>query len=100
MRNICASLVCAGGLLLGIATGMSSCGTADEIFDCQSVCSRYKDCIKNDYDVATCRSRCKDNSDRDRNYRDKADACEQCISDRSCTDATFRCAPECGVIVP
>ena len=93
-------LFCGVGLILGLAAGMLNCGTADELFDCQSVCSRYKDCFNSNYDVGACRSRCKDNADKDRTYRDKADACQKCIDDRSCTDATFKCTTECATIVP
>ena len=87
---------------LALAAGLwtPSCGEADKIFDCQSVCSRYQTCFNSSYDVDSCRSRCKDNADRDMDYQRKADDCEACIDDRSCTSATFSCAARCGGIVP
>ncbi len=96
----------AGGLLatfllsIGVGVFTPSCGEADKLFDCQSVCSRYKDCFDDKYDVGTCRSRCKDSADRDVDYKRKADDCEACIDDRSCGSATFNCATRCGGIVP
>jgi hypothetical protein len=77
-----------------------SCGEADKLFDCQTVCSRYKDCFDNKYDVDGCRSRCKDNADKNTDYKRKADECDACIADRSCGGATFNCATTCGGIVP
>src|SRR3954464_2572809 len=76
-------------LLLGsFALGFASCGEADKIFDCQSVCNRYKTCFDNSYDVGACRGRCKDKADADKAFQDKADACENCIDDKSCSEAT------------
>jgi hypothetical protein len=83
----------------GLLVGTAGCGPVDELFDCQSVCSRYKDCVDSKYDVGACRSRCKDKSEQDQDYRRKADQCEACIKERSCGEATFKCAPECASIV-
>jgi hypothetical protein len=93
------ALICLMGLGVGVAGGVS-CGAADELFDCQSVCSRYQSCFDKNYDVGACRSRCKENADKDRDFKRKADTCESCIDDRSCTEATFKCATSCGSIVP
>jgi hypothetical protein len=87
-------LVLAGGLAI------SSCGQADRLFDCQRVCDRYQTCFNSGYDVGACRSRCKDNADRDEDFERKADDCEACIDDRSCGEATFSCAVRCAGIVP
>jgi hypothetical protein len=88
--------VCFAG---SFAAGFLACDKADEIFDCQSVCSRYQDCYDKNYDVSKCRSSCRDNSDRDSNFRQKADSCEKCISDKSCA-GTFGCVTECAGVVP
>lgn len=87
-------------LALGVGVATPSCGEADKLFDCQSVCSRYQDCVDHKYDVGTCRSRCKDNADRDTDYKRKADECDACIQDRSCGSAAFSCATSCVGIVP
>jgi hypothetical protein len=87
---------------LALAAGLwtPSCGEADKIYDCQSVCNRYKSCFSSTYDVDGCRSRCKNNADTDMDYQRKADDCEACIDDRSCQSATFSCATRCVGIVP
>ncbi len=91
------------GLLgAGLVVGTAGCGAAEEVdqlYDCQSVCSRYQSCFDSKYDVAACRARCKTNSEKDMEYRRKAELCETCIDDRSCKDATFKCATECAGIV-
>jgi len=87
-------------LAAAFALATWSCGDVTTAFDCQAVCTRYKDCYQADYDVTGCRNRCRDNASRDSNARMKADACESCIGDKSCLSATFSCSTECGGIVP
>mgnify|MGYP000110485202 CR=1 FL=1 len=89
------SISLAFAMILGLGAGLVSCGEADKVFDCQAVCSRYQTCFNKSYDVGACRDRC-----RDKVSQAKADACESCIDDKSCTAATFTCATECGGIVP
>ena len=84
--------------LAGLAT-FNGCDTADEIFDCQAVCSRYQECYEKDYDVAACRSACRARSEKDSSVRSAANQCEACIGDKSCISATFSC-PSCLNIVP
>lgn len=92
-------------LALGLVTftGLSmtnGCGTADEIFDCQAVCTRYRDCYQSDYDVDKCRNDCRTRSEHDSSVRSAANQCEACIGDKSCLTATFTCQPSCLSIVP
>ncbi len=87
-------------LATGFAVGAAGCDEADKLFDCQSVCSRYQSCFNSSYDVGACRNRCKDAADADKDFERKADACEACIDDRSCSSATFNCASQCVGIVP
>ena len=95
------SFIATTGLLAGMVFGIASCDTADEIFDCQNICSRYKDCFNKDYDVGACRSKCKENSGKNTEFRAKANTGEACIDDKpSCTSATFSCAVPCSGIVP
>lgn len=82
------------------ALGFASCDEADKLFDCESVCSRYKDCFDSGYDVGKCRSTCKDKADADKTWQQKADNCESCISGKSCTAGAFACGVECAGIVP
>ena len=88
------------GVVVTATTLADGCGTADEIFDCQSVCMRYRDCFKSDYDVDACRQRCRDNSESNPSIRQDADQCDACIDDKSCASATFNCATPCASIVP
>jgi hypothetical protein len=82
------------------AAGITSCGEADKFFDCESVCGRYKSCFDNTYDVGACRNRCKAKADADTTFQQKADACDACIDDKSCSEATFKCATQCAGVVP
>ena len=88
------------GLVILATTLANGCGAVDEIFDCQSVCSRYRDCYNADYDVDSCRQRCRTNSENDPSVRSAANTCEACIGDKSCLSATFNCGASCGAIVP
>ena len=81
--------------LASFGFGFAGCGEIDQAFDCQSVCSRYQSCFNKDYDVGKCRDNC-----RNKISQAKADACESCIDDKSCTAATFSCVSECAGIVP
>lgn len=79
------------------------CDAADEIeaeIDCQSVCDRYAECLDADYDVSACQDRCEDDVDTGDLSQGDLDDCENCIEERSCANATFACATECGSIVP
>lgn len=76
-----------------------ACDKADEVFDCAQICNRYSDCFDADYDVGECVDRCEDNAANDDAFSDAADACENCLDDRSCT-GSFACADECIGIVP
>lgn len=89
-------------LALGVAAALG-CSAVDEIsnkIDCHSVCKRYSDCFDADYDVSACTDKCESdaNSSQDRDAR--LERCDNCIDDRSCTDATFNCASDCAGIVP
>lgn len=94
-----------GGLfltgVLAAALGFTtSCDDVEAAFDCQAVCSKYRDCLDDDYDVSSCRSRCRSAAANDEDMRRKADVCEACIDGMSCASATFSCATNCAGIVP
>lgn len=89
-------------VILGVSAG---CG--DDITDpltnaitCQDVCERYEDCLDEDYDVSSCRSRCEDAATDDEAWEDRLESCEACLDDRSCASAAVDCASECSGIVP
>ncbi len=84
---------------VGVASQLGGCDAVDEAFDCAQICERYSDCFDADYDTEACRGRCEDNADTVDGFADKADDCENCLDDRSCT-GSFACASECVGIVP
>ena len=88
------------GMLSVAAVGSTGCDTVDAAFDCQAVCSRYRDCYDANYDVTACRDRCRTASANNPSMRSNADRCEACIGNMSCISATFNCATTCGSIVP
>ncbi len=83
----------------GFLLCVTGCDSVDAAFDCDAICSRYKDCFDSNYDVGACASRCRTKADDD-TYRRQADQCDACIDNRSCTSAVFSCATECASIVP
>ena len=94
--------IAVGCLLLFAAMGACS-STVDELtnsVDCGSVCKRYADCFNADYDVEGCTDRCEKSADSADERQRKLKACDACIGDRSCTEATFNCAADCAGIVP
>jgi hypothetical protein len=77
---------------------LASCGTAETAFDCEQVCSRYRDCYDHTYDVGACRDRCRSQAANDPTIMSDAAKCDDCIGDKSCLSATFNCASSCGAI--
>jgi hypothetical protein len=77
-----------------------NCDSIDTAFDCQAVCSRYRDCFNASYDVDACRSSCRTRAASDPNVKGAADTCQACIDDKSCASATFSCGSSCASIVP
>jgi hypothetical protein len=82
----------------------AACGTDDPITaldrasDCRNICSRYKDCIAEDYNVDACADECNDMvSEED---TDQIDECQDCLKGNSCTGSVFQCTTECAGIVP
>jgi hypothetical protein len=87
------------GLLLSSLFAVN-CDSVETAFDCQQVCTRYRDCYDSSYDVDKCRSSCRSRAANDPSVRQAADTCESCIGDMSCLSATFNCAGSCSNIVP
>jgi len=101
LRTTFFALLTAAAVTLPVvaATGLTGCDSVDAKFDCAMICDRYRDCFDAAYDTSACRSRCEDNAANVNDFADKADACENCLDDRSCT-GSFACAGECIGIVP
>lgn len=78
----------------------SACQPIDAALDCNTVCTRYKDCFDGDYNVDECATRCRKSAEADGSYYTSLDRCEACITDRACASATFNCGSECSNVVP
>lgn len=78
-----------------LALGCSAKDDVEAEIDCHSICQRYSDCFDADFDVSACQDRCEDKADRDPDYQDEIDECDNCIDDRSCTGGAVACATEC-----
>ncbi|MGE0869756.1 MAG: hypothetical protein AB7P03_14420 [Kofleriaceae bacterium] len=87
-------------MLLAFALTHTGCDTVDRAYDCNQICTKYKECADAAYDDAACAERCRDNAAESEDFEDKADACQACIDDRSCAGAVFSCGAECVGIVP
>ena len=85
--------------LLAGFVGLASCDEADRAYDCQSVCSRWKDCFDKDYNVDKCADTCRAKAANDKEYEAKADACEVCIGDKSCVGSVTSCTATCAPII-
>ncbi|HLV66726.1 MAG TPA: hypothetical protein VKY73_12985 [Polyangiaceae bacterium] len=85
------------------ALSFTACGAddaIDRVIDCDDICSQYRDCFDDSYDVSDCAERCRDRAEDDEDFERKVDECAACIDDRSCTEAVFPCADECLGVVP
>jgi hypothetical protein len=91
-------------VLVSAAAAFVGCSeAADEVtntVNCGSVCGRYADCFDSDFDIDGCTDRCEDEADASENREERLEACDACIDDKSCSDATFNCASQCAGIVP
>jgi hypothetical protein len=94
MKRLIASIIVT---LLGHA--LLACGDDNEIdrtFDCGSICSRYSECVT-DIDVGECTDYCEDQAEADPNVEQAADACDDCIEDKSCAESSA-CIPDCSLV--
>lgn len=76
-----------------------ACNQVDNAADCKAICDRYKTCFDASYDSSACQDRCQDQADA-QGHATQADKCDACITDKSCSSATFTCATDCAGIVP
>lgn len=83
-----------------VAQGSTGCSAIERQIDCSQICSRYADCYDSKYDQSGCRDRCNSAAAKDANYFSKVQQCDDCIGDKSCTSAAFKCAAPCASIVP
>lgn len=79
---------------------LGACRPIDAAFDCNTICTRYKDCFDGSYNVETCAERCRGKVDGNSEFYRTVDTCEACIDDRACASATFSCNSDCSQVVP
>jgi hypothetical protein len=72
----------------------------DDAADCQSVCTRWKDCAQSSYDAAACQTKCEDRAGKDRDFDAQLNHCAECIEARSCSETAANCIASCVGIVP
>ncbi len=87
--------LCLVGLLKAVA-GCRGVDRIDQAVDCNNICSRYRDCFSQSYDVNACKDRCEMMIDS--NPRG-ADLCVTCLDNRSCLESVFPCSSECAPII-
>ena len=79
---------------------LGACQPIDAAFDCDTICTRYKNCFDGSYNVETCANRCRENAKVEKDYYRAVNTCEACINDRACASATFSCGSDCSKVVP
>lgn len=95
MKNvILPALFVAALSVMGLA-----CGEADRTIDCAQICEKYHTCFDDDIDKLDCVDSCEDEADRDADFEERVDDCENCLDSTSCSEATVECAGECGSIM-
>lgn len=87
-------------VIAGSLFAFAGCQPVDAAFDCNTICTRYKDCYDGAYDVAACADRCRTKAQATANYYRSVNTCEACIDDRACVSATFTCGSDCSEVVP
>ncbi|MFO0619730.1 MAG: hypothetical protein U0414_44510 [Polyangiaceae bacterium] len=85
---------------LGCHVISDTANNIDEATDCDQVCARYADCFDSQYDQSTCRARCENRAATVTGFADDLDACENCMDDKACSEASFNCSGTCDQIVP
>lgn len=100
ISTIFRSVVVRTALISAGLMALTACRPVDAALDCNTVCTRYKDCFDGDYNVESCATRCRNSAEGDTSYYNNLDRCEACITDRACASATFNCGSECSNVVP
>jgi hypothetical protein len=87
-------------LLIAATTILTvGCSEAERTYDCAQICSKWADCHDEDLDETDCVDKCEDEGDADADFEMKANECEACLDDSSCTEATFECATDCAGVI-
>lgn len=84
---------------LCLSVGLVGCSEAERLYNCSQICDRYSDCIDDSIDKSDCTSTCEDHGEDDMDFATKASECEDCLDDKSCTEAAVECATACAEVV-
>jgi hypothetical protein len=95
-RSTAARVLAALGVFATVGCFHGPIADADATVDCEDACDRYRDCYDDDFDVMTCRSRCR--SARERDPRSTHE-CEACLDGRTCAKS-LECLSGCRGILP
>jgi hypothetical protein len=91
------------GILLSGIAGLVGCGETKEAYNCAVICETYGDCadeLNVDVDVTACTMECETEADESEDFKNDAEACQDCIDqDASCTE-NVPCVDECAGVVP
>jgi hypothetical protein len=104
MRNMVNWLL-SGILFAGIA-GLSSLGCGEEakaVYNCGEICRTYRDCagkLGANVDAKKCTTDCDDKARHNKNFRNDAEECQDCLSSVDECKDTLPCADECAGVVP
>ncbi|HWN72137.1 MAG TPA: hypothetical protein VNM90_31075 [Haliangium sp.] len=103
MKNMMNWLL-SGALFAGIAgLGMAGCGETKEAYNCAEICETYSDCASKlniDVDVTECVTSCENKADKDEEFKQDAEACQECLSPADSCKDSLPCASECAGVVP
>jgi|GEM_PF-618076 len=84
---------------LGLSFYMVGCGEAERTYECSQICGRYADCVDSKLDKSDCVDKCEDKGDANSEFEQKATDCENCLDDKSCTEAGASCTTKCAEVV-
>lgn len=86
----------------GTSSLLLSTVACDNYTDCATVCESYAACFDDDYDVASCRTRCTEKSDAPDTGEDftrQVNVCEACIDNQDCVADLFGCGSDCSGVI-
>jgi hypothetical protein len=91
------------GILVSGVAGLAGCGETEEAYNCAEICETYGDCadaLGQDVDVTSCTSECETESDRSEDFKDDAEACQNCLDANAECSENLPCIDECAGVVP
>ena len=98
VRKLLMSLLALSITSLGIqACGDDGVESLSNTEACEDICDKYETCIT-DIDKTECIDQCQDRADASESVEAEVEACEGCIDDTSCAEATAGCSVDCALV--